>query len=149
MDDLSNAHRGGRRKQGLLEPEEETPFMPMWQTIMRYTLEVLGIIFLSTWAATRQTNTGLFWGIVVGILLCWRIFSVRDDPATMEQPCVQVPGIVRILLELGVYTLAFICLWDLMDTKFGLPAEISYVYIVAVAVYYCVTHERVMWVLKQ
>lgn len=148
MDDIEDAHRGGRRKEGLLQPEPETPVMPMWQTVFRYVVEILAVLFLSTWASTRQSWRGTIWAVVL-ILAFWRIFNVRDDPATIDRPCVVVPGIARICLELVIQGLACACLWDLLDKRFGLPTGLTFVFAGLVVMYYIATRERVKWLLRQ
>eukprot|EP00980_Cylindrotheca_fusiformis_P020577 scaffold7641_cov115-Cylindrotheca_fusiformis.AAC.23 len=148
MDDIEDAHRGGKRKEGLLQPEPETPVMPMWQTVFRYTVEILAVLFLSLWASTRQ-NWSVMMCAVFLILACWRVFNVDDDPATMDRPCLVVPGMVRIVMELVIQALACYCLWDLLENHFEFPAFGAFIFAAAVVLYYIVTMERVKWVLRQ
>ena len=77
-------HRGPvqQNKQGLLNPGPETPFMPTWQTLFRYFLEILASLCLSLWSAQVNGWTGSIWA-VLGCLIVWRSFNVRDDPATI------------------------------------------------------------------
>jgi hypothetical protein len=148
MDDIEAAHRGGRRKEGLLQPKPETPEMPLWQTVFRYILEILAILCLSTWASTRQSWFGAILAIFL-VLSFLRIFNVKDDPATIDRPCVVVPGIIRIVLELAIHCLACFCLWDLLDNRFGLPTSVVFVYAGVIVLYYIASMERVKWVLRQ
>jgi hypothetical protein len=148
MDDIEAAHRGGRRKEGLLQPKPETPVLPLWQTVFRYILEILAVLFLSTWASTRQSWFGAIWAVVLALAF-WRIFNVRDDPATIDRPCVVVPGIIRLVMELAIYGLACFCLWDLLDNRFGLPTIVVFAYAGVIVLYYIATMERVKWLLRQ
>jgi hypothetical protein len=146
--DMEDAHRGGKKREGLLQPEEpETPYMPMWQNLFRYILESTAILSLAIWATQQYHWFGMFVAVFAAFA-CWRIFNVRDDPSTLDVPCLVVPGTVRILMEVGIYVFASYSLAEVLE-YLRAPIILVYIYAGLIVLYYIVTYERVLWVLEQ
>ena len=75
-------------------------------SIVRFLLEVVAIVSFGIWGY-HQSDTGL--KILLAILLplgfatLWGVFAVKDDPSRSGKTVVNTPGILRLLLELGLF----------------------------------------------
>lgn len=96
-----------------------------------------------------STLTGSRWrwlaaiGVVVVAAFVWGTFAVPDDPSRGGQGLVQVPGIVRLALELLVFAAGAYALGSVGRPGFALGLG------VLVAAHYAWSYERVAWLLKQ
>lgn len=78
----------------------------------------------------------------LAVAVIWGTFAVAGDPSRSGSAPVAVPGVVRLGLELGVFTFAVSALYDL-------GAEVlSAAMAIAVVVHYVASHDRVRWPLK-
>ena len=136
----------------------DEPFMPYWQNIWKYVLEMIAVLDISASTSrffTSQIGTGAAGGwigaivSVIAVIAWWRAFNVRNDPATSERPCLVVPGIVRlVIIEWPIYILAIILqkfLFQDQDSKFLQYSWIAYVGLVVL--YYMATYQRVRWLI--
>lgn len=86
---------------------------------VRFLLEISGLAILGWWG--WSLSKGIFQfvlalGIPILAATLWGLFAVPDDPSRSGSAPVQVPGIVRFLLELAFFGSA---IWALVST--GLP----------------------------
>lgn len=113
---------------------------------IRFLLEVMGIITFGAWGY-HQSETGL--GILLAVLLSlgfamlWGMFAVRDDPSRSGKTVVQTPGIIRLLLELGLFGVAA---WMMLDLDY---ARIALIFGLTVTIHYIISYDRITWLLKQ
>ena len=73
----------------------------------------------------------------------WGVFAVRGDPSRSGKTLVQTPGILRLLLELGLFGVAA---WMLLDLD---HSTIALIFGSAVVIHYFIYFDRVAWLLKQ
>jgi hypothetical protein len=114
--------------------------------IVRFLLELTAIVTFAIWGyAQSETWTRILLAILLPLLfaLLWGVFAVRDDPSRSGKTVVRTPGIVRLLLELGLFGYAT---WMLVDLDHPLLAGIL---CGAVLMHYFISRERVRWLLKQ
>ncbi len=113
---------------------------------VRLLLEITAIVTFGIWGY-HQSETGL--RILLAILLplgfavLWGVFAVRDDPSRSGKTVIQTPGIIRLLLELGLFGAAA---WMLLDLDYTLIALILGL---TVVIHYFVSFDRIAWLLKQ
>ncbi len=80
----------------------------------RFLLEIAALAAMTYWGWTQHDG---IWRIVfaVGVPLLaavlWGTFAVPDDPSRSGKAPVPVPGIVRLLLELAIFTFAIWALY--------------------------------------
>ena len=75
--------------------------------------------------------------------MIWGVFAVKDDPSRSGKTVVQTPGILRLLLELGLFGVAA---WMMLDLDYSL---IALIFGLIVAIHYFVSFDRIAWLLKQ
>ena len=113
---------------------------------VRLLLEITAIVTFGIWGY-HQSDTSL--RILLAILLplgfavLWGVFAVRDDPSRSGKTVIQTPGIIRLLLELGLFGAAA---WMLLDQNHSL---IALIFGLAVSTHYILSHKRIAWLLKQ
>ena len=73
----------------------------------------------------------------------WGIFAVPDDPSRSGAAPVAVRGIVRLVLELAIFSLATWALFDLGYTWAGWMVGIL------ATLHYAVSFDRIQWLLRQ
>jgi len=113
---------------------------------VRLLLEITAIVTFGIWGY-HQSETGV--RILLAILLplgfavLWGVFAVRDDPSRSGKTVIQIPGIIRLLLELGLFGAAA---WMLLDQNYSL---IALIFGLTVSTHYILSYKRIAWLLKQ
>lgn len=110
---------------------------------LRFFLELAALYCLGYWGWTQHSGV---WRYVLAIGLpllaavFWGVFRVPNDGGA---PVVQVPGIVRLLIEAVVFGSATWCLLDASATTAG------WIFGGITLFHYLISYDRVLRVLKQ
>ncbi len=113
---------------------------------VRLLLELAALVSFGIWGY-HQSDTSL--RILLAILLplgfavLWGVFAVKDDPSRSGKTVVQIPGILRLLLELGLFGAAA---WMLLDLDYS---QIALIFGLTVVIHYIFSFDRIAWLLKQ
>lgn len=110
---------------------------------LRFLLELAALFILGFWGAHQATGFMKYvWmlGLPVAAAAVWGIFRVENDPG--KAPIV-VPGIVRLLIEVAYFSTAVSFLYQLQYL------HIAIVFGIIVILHYCVSYDRVIWLIKQ
>jgi len=121
------------------------PVMAGWNLAFRFGLEVAAFVGFGA-AAWDQTTGAMQWIAVIvipiGAMAVWGIFNVLNDPSRSGKAPVEVPGWVRLTIELlilGVGALALGAVWSS-----GLGIAVA----VLIALHYAASWSRVRWLLN-
>lgn len=109
---------------------------------LRFILEMAALISLGIWGWQKGEGWVRFvlaFGIPVVAAVLWATFRVPNDPGNAPVP---VPGIIRLLFELGIFAFAA---WALFDAGFITPAWI--LGIVAI-LHYISSYNRILWMIQ-
>jgi len=113
---------------------------------VRFFLELIAIATFGIWGY-HQSDTSLKILLAIllplGFALLWGVFAVKDDPSRSGKTVVQTPGIIRLLLELGLFGAAA---WMMLDLNHSLVALI---FGLTVVIHYFASFDRIAWLLKQ
>lgn len=113
---------------------------------LRFLLEVAALVAFGAWGwETVAGVTG--WMLAAGLPLAaataWGVFAVPGDPSRSGAAPVPVPGLVRLLLEIGFFLAATACLrslgWETASATFA----------VLVVLHYGASLDRLTWLLRQ
>lgn len=113
---------------------------------VRFFLEIAGLVALGLlgWHFGKGVyRYALAIGLPLLAAVIWGTFAVPDDPSRSGDAIIQIPGIVRFLVELGFFVSA---IWSL----FAIGAtNVAYIYGTLVIVHYLVSYDRVIWLIHQ
>jgi hypothetical protein len=113
---------------------------------LRFVLELLALLALGYWGSQQGSgfiSVLLALGLPIIAAAVWGTFAVPDDPSRSGKAPVVVSGVGRLLLEVTLFVLATVALFDL---GFDLSAV---VFAIVVVVHYAVSYDRIQWLLKQ
>ena len=113
---------------------------------LRFILEIAGLVALGWWGWNQGEGILRFvlaFGIPILAAVLWGTFAVPDDPSRSGKAPVQVPGIVRLLLELAFFVSAT---WSLFAVG---AATLGWIYGIAVLIHYLASYDRILWLVRQ
>ena len=122
------------------------PEMRPWNLALRLGLEVGALTGLGV-AAWNQTNGAIRWGAVIAAPLIaatlWGTFNVVDDPSRSGEAPVEVPGPVRLGVELLVLGGGWVA--------YGIAGQpmIGAAFAALTVLHYTVARARVRWLISQ
>lgn len=113
---------------------------------VRFLLELSALFLLGVWGWRKGEDAFRFvfaLGIPLLAAVLWTTFAVPNDPTRSGAAPVRVPGLARLVLELGVFACAT---WALYDLGF---AKLSALLGSAIGLHYVVSYDRVRWLIGQ
>jgi hypothetical protein len=114
--------------------------------VVRFILELTALFSMGLWA-WKQHDGFLRFILAIGIPVIaaaiWGIFAVPNDPSRSGSVPVPVPGIVRLVFELAFFAFAA---WALLDAGYN---RISLVFLIVAIIHYCLSYDRISWLVKQ
>ena len=120
--------------------------MQPFNLAIRFLLEVLGLAAIA-WMGWQFGKGAFRYVYAVGLPLLaaclWGVFAVPDDPSRSGSAVIAIPGIVRLLLELGFFAAAT---WSLFAAG---GAKLGWIYAATVLIHYVVSYDRVFWLVQQ
>ena len=114
--------------------------------LFRFLLELMALFIMGLWGWKQsQGITAFLLALTLPILLAliWGIFAVPDDPSRSGKAPIVTPGIIRLLIELGIF---IISAWALYDMGYTM---MSIVFGLLVGLHYIISYDRVTWLLSQ
>ncbi len=114
--------------------------------ILRFLLELVAIIVFGYWGYSLVGDgIRILLAILFPLLFAflWGVFAVRGDPSRSGKTVVHTPGIIRLLLELGLFGAAA---WMMLDLDY---TTIALIFGLAVVIHYFISFDRISWMLKQ
>ena len=113
---------------------------------LRFLLEVSALFSLGLWG-WRSSNGWLRFALasLVPIIaaVLWGTFAVPGDPSRSGTAPVAVPGVLRLVLELGIFACAA---WALHHAGF---TRASWMLGIIVALHYLVSYDRILWLVTR
>ena len=113
---------------------------------LRFLLELAAIFAFGIWGhSLARGGTRILLAVLFPLLFAvlWGVFAVKNDPSRSGKTVVQTPGLIRLLLELGLFGAAA---WMLLDLDYSLSALI---FGFLVIIHYFISFDRISWLLKQ
>ena len=113
---------------------------------VRFILEIAGFLVLGRWGWLQGEGFMRFvlaLGIPILAAVLWGTFAVPDDPSRSGKAPVRVPGIVRLLLELGFFAAST---WTLFAVG---ASTLGWIFGVAVLIHYVISYDRILWLVRR
>lgn len=112
---------------------------------LRFILEIAALFALGYWGWTQHDGLWRFvWsiGLVILAAVVWGTFAVPNDPSRSGKAPVQVPGIVRLVIELLLFAAG---VWAF--TAAGQPVWGTVLGVFTI-LHYAISYDRIIWLLK-
>lgn len=121
------------------------PVMAVWNLALRFGLEVAALVGLG--AAAWDQTTGATQRIAaiavpIGAMAVWGIFNVLNDPSRSGKAPVEVPGWVRLAIEILILGAGAFALGAVWGSGLGIAVAVS------IALHYAASWSRVRWLLN-
>jgi len=114
--------------------------------IFRFILEMAGLFIYGYWgwnATSGPLRVLLALGLPLIAAALWGTFAVPDDRSRSGKAPVPIPGVLRLFLEIGFFSLAAFLLIDSGNEPIG------WIFAGAVLIHYALSYDRIFWLLKQ
>ena len=113
---------------------------------LRFLLELCALIITGIWG--WQTGEGInqyFFALLIpgAMAAIWGIFAVPDDPSRSGKTVVKTNGLVRLILELLVFTAGGLAFYGLNLKTPGV------IYSALVIIHYVTSYDRVIWLITK
>lgn len=111
----------------------------------RFLLELLALGSMGYWGWTQHDGVVRWlWtiGLPVVTAVLWATFAVPNDPSRSGQAPIPTPGMIRLLLELLIFTAAVILL------RVNQQNFLSSALAIMVIVHYALSYDRIIWLWK-
>lgn len=112
---------------------------------LRFVLEITALAATGYWGWRQHAGwQGVFLAIFIPLAIAavWGVFNVPGDPSRSGNAPVRVPGIVRLLFEIGIFSFGA---WTFFDLGMVLT---SIVFGSIVLAHYLISYDRIMWLLR-
>jgi len=114
--------------------------------LFRFLLELMALFIMGLWGWKQsQGMTAFLLALILPILLAviWGVFAVPDDPSRSGKAPIVTPGIIRLVIELGIFIISSWALYDMGYTM------MSIVFSLLVGLHYIISYDRIKWLLSQ
>ncbi len=113
---------------------------------VRFVLELIAFFFPGFWiwkTLTEWYQYPLMILLPILVAAIWGIFAVPNDPSRSGKTVIAVPGILRLLLELSIFTFGT---WTIYKSSYNNSA---WIFAIVVFLHYLFSYDRIRWLLKQ
>ncbi len=112
---------------------------------VRFLLELIALVIMGIWG-WRQGEEWMSFVLAIGIPLfaavVWGVFAVSNDPSRSGSAPVETPGVIRLAIEIAIFSFATWALFDLDLNNFG------WIFGIIVTLHYIISYDRILWLLR-
>jgi len=112
---------------------------------IRFLLEIIALISIGAWGWSKADGINRYLlaiGLPILIGIVWGVFAVPNDPSRSGKTVVVTSGIVRLVIEFLIFTIATFAIFNTGQQKIG------YAFALIVIIHYVISYDRVLWLLK-
>ena len=113
---------------------------------IRFVLELAALFSLGLWgwrSGSGWLRFALASLVPIIAAVLWGTFAVPGDPSRSGTAPVAVPGVLRLVLELGIFACAA---WALHHAGF---TRASWMLGIIVALHYLISYDRILWLVNR
>jgi len=113
---------------------------------VRFALEVFALIAYGMWGwsiGDSFLKIVLAVGIPILVAVLWGVFAVSGDPSRSGKTVIETPGILRLLLELIIFSVASWLLFKMGFNSYGT------IFLVVFILHYLISYDRIKWLLSR
>lgn len=111
----------------------------------RFLLEIFALVSIGLWGYQQSESwKGLVLSVLlpVSVAVIWGVFNVPGDPSRSGRAPVKVPGLIRLLIELGIFGFAVWSLYSIGQLRLGVAFG------GLVAFHYIISYDRIRTILE-
>jgi len=111
----------------------------------RFILELTALLSIGIWGWQQSEMWLKFilaFGIPAVLAAIWGVFAVPNDPSRSGKAPIAIPGILRLVIELLIFSFAIWVLYDLGYIK------LSWIVGLGVLIQYIISYDRILWLCK-
>ena len=111
----------------------------------RFILELTALLLIGIWGWQQSEMWLKFilaFGIPMALAAVWGIFAVPNDPSRSGKAPIIIPGILRLIIELLIFSFA---IWTLYDLGY---IKLFWIIGLLVVIHYIISYYRILWLLK-
>lgn len=112
---------------------------------VRFLLEMSALVSVGVWG-WKYSDGWLQYILSIGmpIILAaiWGIFAVPGDPSRSGKTLIETPGILRIAIEIGIFSFATWSIYEIGSNK------ISIAFGTIVLIHYIISYDRIKWLMS-
>jgi len=111
---------------------------------VRFLLEIIALISMGAWGWNKTDGLSKYLlaiGIPILTAIVWGVFAVPNDPSRSGQTIVVTSGIVRLVIELSIFSLATLAVFNTGHQKMSLA------FAIIVIIHYLISYDRIIWLL--
>ena len=112
---------------------------------IRLLLEVAALVITGIWGYHQAEGvTAILMAIILPVLFAaiWGIFAVMGDPSRSGKTVVPTHGIVRLLIEFGLFGFA---VWAWFDLGFY---PLNWIFLALLVGHYSSSYDRIIWLVR-
>ena len=113
---------------------------------IRFLLELAALASVGLWGFKQTSSWPKFILAIllpVALAVIWGVFAVPDDPSRSGSAPIPISGLLRLILEIGIFSWA---IWSLYDLGYS---RLAWIFAAVVLVHYLVSYDRILWLLNQ
>jgi len=113
---------------------------------VRFILELIALFAIGLWGWKQGEGINKYFlaiGLPIILAIIWGAFAVPDDPSRSGKAPIPTSGIIRLSIELAIFTLAIYCFYVLGYGKVAVSLGII------VFLHYAISYDRITWLLKR
>jgi len=110
---------------------------------LRFVLELIVLFASASWAWKLANSILLTVIAPVSIAVIWGVFNVKGDPSRSGKAVVEVPGIIRLIIEFLIFGAGT---WFLYQSNYKIQA---WLFLVVVILHYILSLDRIKWLIKK
>lgn len=111
---------------------------------LRFLLEITALVVSGMWGWKQQEGELkylLALGIPILLAAIWGTFAVPEDPSRSGAAPVVTPGIIRLIIELGIFGFATWAMFQLSWSK------VWWIFGSIVVLHYLISYDRIIWLI--
>ena len=113
---------------------------------IRFLLEISALVSAGIWG-WKQSDGWMRFVLAIGlpmiIVVIWGTFAVPNDPSRSGKAPIITPGIIRLAIEIGVFSFAT---WSLYDMDLN---KLSLAFGNIVLLHYIISYDRIIWLISK
>lgn len=111
---------------------------------LRFILELVALYSVGRWAWQRHEPPLNYVLVLLAPLVfatIWGVFAVPNDPSRSGKAPIPTPGILRLLIELGLFGISVWAMHQFTEASYAL------IFAAIIIIHYLLSYDRIKWLI--